>query len=221
MHSNHRRIRAVARGLACALALVALPRVAAAQSAEATLSVEADAESPAPDRTRWSQRHAFERDFALGLYATGWAGRYLGAGAGARARWEPFDRLGVEVFAEGLKVENPDGLRHDHPVGFNLYVPWRVSENVRLRPLFGFCAVFSFLHPEQDGLDRVDDVHFGIHGGAGVEVALGRFVSLFLDVQGVLYFGHDRYAGGWDVHLEDQVSAWGLVQGAAGVQVHL
>ena len=170
--------------------------------------------------TPWIERHAFDRDFAFAVYGLGWAGSYLGGGGGLRARWEPFDRLGVEVYSEHLALEDNEGVRHDHPIGFNLYVPFRVAENFRVRPLFGFCTVFSFLHPDNQS-DRVDDVHFGVHAGAGVEYALGRFASLFLDVQATGYAGHDRYAGGWSTHVGDQLSMWLVVSGAVGVQLHL
>lgn len=181
------------------------------------IAAHADDEERAP----WRERQAFDRDFALAIYATGWAGAYEAGGGGLRARWEPFDRLGVEVYTEHAVVADADGLRHDHPIGFNLYVPFVVHERVRVRPLFGFCSVFSFLHPDQEGAERVDDVHFGVHAGAGLEVGFGRFASLFLDVQGVMYVGHDRYAGGWSVHVGDQLDLWWVVQAAAGVQVHL
>ncbi len=174
----------------------------------------------ADDEVPWSQRHAFDRDFALGAYGLGWTGPYEGAGGGLKARWEPFDRLGVDVYTEHLVIEDPDGLRHDHPVGFNLYVPFRLTENFRLRPILGFCAVFSFVHPDQNG-DRIDDVHFGIHAGGGLEYAFGRFVSLFFDVQATTYLGHGRELGGWSAHVGDRIDAWWVVSGALGVQVHL
>lgn len=173
-----------------------------------------------PDRP-WTQRHAFDRDFALAIYGLGGGGAYRAGGGGARARWEPFDRLGVEVYSEHLWVRDPDGRRHDHPIGFNLYSPFRVHPNVRLRPLFGFCAVFSFLHPTQGDSARVDDVHFGVHAGGGVEVALGRFWSLFADVRVTSYFGHGRSYGGWSAHVGDSIDAWFVAQAAVGLQLHL
>jgi len=173
------------------------------------------------DEVPWTERHAFERDFALGLYATGWAGHYEAVGAGARARWEPMDHLGVEVYTEHAKVRAEGGRQHDHPIGFNLYVPVHLTEWLRFRPLFGFCAVFSFFHPEQEGVDTIHDIHFGVHGGAGLELALGRFASLFLDLQAVMYFGHDRYTGGWMTHVGDELTTWGVAQGTAGLQIHL
>ncbi len=162
----------------------------------------------------------FQKDFALGVYGLGWTGPYEGAGVGFRARWEPFERLGVDVYSEHLLVQDPEGLRHDHPVGFNLYVPFSLTEYLRLRPLFGFCAVFSMVHPDAQ-TDRLDDVHFGIHAGAGLELALGRHFSTFLDIQATGYLGHGREIGGWSAHVGDQLDAWLVWSGAIGIQAHI
>ncbi len=147
----------------------------------------------------------------------------MGRSAAGRARLEYEKRVGIEVFVDHLYVRSPDGLRHDHPIGFNLYVPFRLGDTGlwRIRPLFGFCAVFSFLHPEQEGLARTDDIQFGTHAGLGLEVELGRFVSLFADVQGTVYFGHENYSGGWAVHVGDSLNVWGIVEGKLGLQIHL
>ncbi|MCB9631564.1 MAG: hypothetical protein H6721_05420 [Sandaracinus sp.] len=169
----------------------------------------------------WSQRHAFDRDFGIGVYASGRAGYREAVGLGGEVRWEPFDRLGVDVFAEAFVVDEPGYRRLDVPIGFDLYVPFRVSEHVRLRPLAGFCSVFSFQDAQRDGVDDTHDVQFGVHGGAGLEVALGRFVSLTLDVKGIVYFGHDRYSGGWDDHVSDELRAFGVAQGNLGVMMRL
>lgn len=207
-------------------ALVALCLItshAHAQEASAPEEVSAADESAAEgeQRTRWAERHAFERDFAVGFYGLGWAGPYLGGGGGVRLRWEPFDKLGVEVYSDHLTIEDPDGVRHDHPIGFNLFVPFRIGERWRIRPLFGFCAVFSFVHPDNEGAERIDDIHFGAHLGAGVELALNRWTSLFFDFQGIGYVGHSRTAGGWSVHVGNQLDFWGVLQGQIGIQVHL
>ncbi|MEM7609581.1 MAG: hypothetical protein AAF411_29910, partial [Myxococcota bacterium] len=164
------------------------------------------------------------RDFALAVYGLGWTGPYEAGGGGLRARWEAFERLGVEVYSEHLRVRDSEGLRHDHPVGFNLFVPIQPTTNFRIRPLFGFCAVFSFFHPSNaspGGAGRIDDIHFGVHGGAGIEYAFGSRVSAFFDAQLTSYFGHSRYNGGWSAHVGDNLTAWLVVSGALGVQLHL
>lgn len=175
--------------------------------------------------TAWAddavEPHSFDRDWALGGYATGWEGAYLGGGLGGRARWEPFEWLGVETFAEHLMVESPGGLRHDHPVGFNLYVPFDLGGRVRLRPLFGFCAVLSFMEPENEGAPGAEDVLFGMHGGAGIEWAPWADWSVFLDVQAVGYLGHDRTAQEWTGDVGEELTTSGVVQVGAGIQLHL
>ncbi len=168
-----------------------------------------------------SHPHGFNRPFALGGYATGWAGGYLGGGVGGRLRWQPFRWLGVDLFSEHLLVQNPGSLRHDHPIGFNVFVPLRLTRDVQLLPLFGFCAVFSFIEPAQKDGPRADDVLFGVHGGAGVEWAPLRDWSLFLDVQAVGYLGHGRSAQGWTGSVDDNLTATGVVQASFGLQVHL
>jgi len=197
---------------------VALPFVFAAATLPLALPGSASADDVI---VPWSQRHAFDRDFGVGVYASGRAGYREAAGIGGEVRWEPFDRLGVDVFAEAFAVDEPGYRRIDVPIGFDLYVPFRLGEHFRLRPLAGFCSVFSFQDSQREGVDATHDVQFGIHGGAGLEIALGRFVSLNLDVKGILYFGHDRYSGGWDEHVSEDLRAFGIAQANLGVMVRL
>ncbi len=194
--------------------------------ASLTQAQPTEEEDPSPlldgdGRTPWAQRQAFDRNFAIGLYGVGWTGGYHGGGVGGRLRYELRETIGVDVYSDHLVLQAEGGTRHDHPIGFNLYIPYRLSENWRIRPLFGFCAVFSFYHPDQDGVGRVDDVHFGTHAGVGVEAQVGRWVSFFLDLQGTAYVGHARYQGGWATHIQDDLSLWGVVEAKLGVQVHL
>lgn len=163
----------------------------------------------------------FDRPFGLAIEGVGWAGDYAAAGGGARARWEPFERLGVEVFAQSLIVENDGGMRHDHPVGFNAYVPFDLSEAIRLRPLFGFCAVISMIDPEERGAPRADDVLFGVHGGAGIEIGFASEWSFFIDVQGIAWLGHTRSAQGWTGSVDGDYTTYGVVEATAGLQLHL
>lgn len=198
------------RTMLALLSLAALPSLALPAAAHAD-----------DELTPWSRRHAFDRDFGIGVYASGRAGYREAVGLGGEVRWEPFDRLGVDVFAEAFVVDEPGFRRIDVPVGFDLYVPFRLGEHFRLRPLAGFCSVFSFQDAQRDGSSSTHDVQFGVHAGGGLELALGRFVSLALDVKGILYFGHDRYAGGWDDHVSDEIRAFGIAQANLGVMVRL
>jgi len=191
---------------------IPVPTITAAVVSEDGLRVDLEVEGV---------REGHIHDFGLAGYATGWAGSYPGVGLGGRARWEPFALLGVDVFAEHILVENDGGLRHDHPVGFDLYLPIDLGAGLRVRPLFGFCAVFSFSAPEEEDGPRADDVLFGIHGGAGVEWAPLSQWSLFLDVQAVGYLGHDRTGQGWTGSVEEELTTLGVVQADLGIQLHL
>lgn len=162
----------------------------------------------------------FERPFAFASYGTAWAGSYGGAGVGGRIRWEAFRYLGLDLFGETLLVQNPTGIRHDHPIGFNLYVPLRLTEKLRVRPLVGMCAVVSFIQPTEPGAPRADDILLGIHAGLGAEYALWRFFSLFLDVKGVGWTGHDRSVGGWTGSVANEVKGFVVGQANLGIAVH-
>lgn len=163
---------------------------------------------------------AFDHRFAVGVYALGWEGNYAAGGLGGRVRWDAFPALGFEVFAEHLLVEHAGSLRHDHPVGFNAFIPLRLSEHFRLKPFIGFCAVLSFVDPVQQGGERADDILFGAHAGVGLDYSFSQHWSAFLDVQGIAYAGHARYESGWSSALEGNVRVWGTLQAALGLQFH-
>lgn len=176
------------------------------------------ADSPSPRRAITSP---FDRMFALGFYGTGWAGSYGGAGVGGRIRVEPWRWFGVDLFGEALLVETPNGLRHDHPIGFNIYVPIHLDPVWRIRPLLGMCVVASFIESEKEGAPRADDVLVGAHGGAGVERALGPHLSVFAEVQGAVWMGHDRAVQGWTGAVGNDLRPFGVAQAMMGVTAHL
>lgn len=164
---------------------------------------------------------AFDRPFALGGYVSGWAGSYLAGGVGGRARWEPFAELGIEVFGEGHIVEWTSGIRHDHQVGFNLYVPVSIAPWLRFRPLFGFCSVFSLVEPTDSSSPRADDVLFGAHAGVGLELGIDAWGSVFVEAQGAVWAGHDRTQSRWTGAVEDTYAPFGTAQLIVGVALHL
>ncbi len=177
-------------------------------------------EAPAPSAPTGSTS-PFDRVFALAGYGTTWAGSYSGAGVGGRIRIEPWAHFGIDLFGEALVVESPHGLRHDHPIGFNLYVPLRFSDVWRFRPLLGMCVVASFIEPEQKGAPRADDVLVGAHAGAGIERALGSHFSAFLEVQGSGWMGHDRAVQGWTGAVGNDLKPFGIAQAMLGLSAHL
>lgn len=165
-------------------------------------------------------RSAFDRPFAIGAYASAWAGAYDAIGGGGRLRWEPFELLGFEVFGEAHAVAWPGAIRHDHQLGFNMYVPIVLNEWLRLRPLFGFCVILSMIEPGESSTPRADDVLFGVHGGAGLEASIETWASVFFDVQAAAYMGHDRSQGMWSGGVGGDYVPIGNVQGVLGVAVH-
>lgn len=162
----------------------------------------------------------FDRTFGFGGYATGWAGAYGAAGVGARIRVEPLSWLGIDLFGEALVVESPSGLRHDHPIGFNLYTPFTFGR-FRVRPLLGMCVTFSFIEPTQAGAPRADDVLFGAHAGVGLEFALMSRLSIFLEGKGVVWAGHDRSVAGWTGAVDNEVKPFPVAQAQLGMTFHL
>jgi hypothetical protein len=174
----------------------------------------------AQSRTDPAPRSPWGTQLAVAFYATGHAGSYLAGGIGGRLRYEPFEWLGAEAYLEATIVEWPGAFRHDYPNGFNIYTPIRIDD-VRIKPYIGFCDILSFIEPAQALAPRADDVLFGAHAGVGIEIALHRFVSVFADVQGNVYMGHDRTAEMWTGGVgEDFVPFWNI-QLNLGVQGHV
>jgi hypothetical protein len=182
-------------------------------------SISRAADAPSEEVTR---RGPFERPFALSGYGVAWTGAYTAVGVGGRLRWEMVPgRFGVELLAEHLIVDWPGGFRHDHPIGFNLYVPFALSRNVRLRVLAGACTVFSFVEPEHAGAPRADDILFGLHGGAGLEIALHERVSWFFETQAIGYLAHDRTGQGWTGSVGNSERPIAVFQPTTGLQIHI
>jgi len=181
------------------------------------LAARADAPfAPLPDEASLAAEH----DFAFGVYATGWAGSYLAGGVGGRLRWEMFDDFGVEVFGEAHLVESGSGIRHDHQVGFNLYVPIRLGAGFRLRPLFGFCTVISMIEPTEQLAPRADDVLFGAHAGLSLEWSANEWLALFVEAQGTGWAGHDRSVDRWTGAISDTYVPFGTAQVIVGTSAH-
>lgn len=163
---------------------------------------------------------ALDKDWAIGLYGTGWAGAYSAGGIGGKLRWEPLDLLGVEVFSEHNIVDHPTQFRHDHTIGFSLYVPLTIAGPFRGRILAGACANFSVI--EGDALSPgADDVQFGVHAGGGFEVGIGATVSLFIDGMYNGWIGHQRDVGGWTGAVSEEIEWSHFAQFNGGLSIHL
>jgi hypothetical protein len=174
-----------------------------------------------PDAVLLSSRDPFEHHVAIAGYSVAWAGAYPAAGVGGRIRGEYPHVVGVDLFAEHLAVQWPGGgFRHDHPIGFNLEKPFQITRSMRLRPMLGMCAVFSFIEPEHPGGPRADDIMFGVHAGLGMEVALHQYWSFFMEAQGVAYLAHDRSSQNWTGSVSQGVHTAGVFQPSMGLQIH-
>lgn len=163
----------------------------------------------------------FDRTFGFGAYATGWAGAYGAGGLGGRVRVEPWSRLGIDLFGEAYLVASPSGIRHDYPIGFNLYTPFRLGAVVRVRPMLGMCVVASFIEPSTPNAPRADDVLVGAHLGGGLELALHDRLSFFAEAKAVVWMGHDRTVQGWTGAVGGEVQPFVVGQGQIGLTVHL
>lgn len=170
--------------------------------------------------TRRPSASPFERRFGLAGYALGGAGSYAAGGVGGRLRFEALPFLGLDLYAEAMLVAVPRGVRQDHPIGFNLFVPFRVSERVRLRPFIGMCVTPSLLHAENPQAPRADTVLVGAHAGGGVEVALHDRLSFFVDAKAIAWWGNERSVEGWTNATTDL--RWSFIgQANVGLTVHL
>lgn len=163
---------------------------------------------------------AFDRPFALGSYAAVRGGSYSAEGLGGRARWEPYEHAGIELYLEATHVNWEGGARHDFPNGFNLYTPVSVGP-IRVRPYLGMCDVVSLVDPISPGAPRADDVMLGVHAGVGSEVAVARSWSVFVDAQTDLYAGHARSSAKWTGDVAESLSPFWTAQLNVGVELHL
>jgi hypothetical protein len=178
-------------------------------------------ESAPAEHSTMKPSGSFDQPLAIGAYTLGWAGAYDAAGLGGRARWEFWQRrAGLDLFGEALMVNWPGGgSRHDIPIGFNVYAPFALGSRVRVRAMGGFCAVFSFIEPGEQGAPPSNDVLFGVHGGVGIEVALAGPFLWFLDAQAVWYTGHDRTAQDWSGSVSGSLSEAVVFQPSTGLEL--
>ncbi len=184
----------------------------------ASLLASSESEALAADSVA---RPALDRPLSFSAYGVGWAGAYAAGGLGGRLSFGLGRWVGVGLFGEALVVDVPGGLRHDHPIGFDLFVPVRLGERVRLRPEAGMCAVFSLHEPERSGAPRSDDVLFGLHAGLGLDVALASSLSVFADVKALGYLGHERVSSGWTGAVGGEYTTFGVGQASLGVTLHV
>ncbi|MCU0659576.1 MAG: hypothetical protein MUF64_31215 [Polyangiaceae bacterium] len=188
------------------LALLALGALAAPTTALA---------QPSPDAP-----HPFRDLAGIGVHGATVRGDYDGVGLGGRIRVEPWRRLGVDLFGEILRLQVPRGTRLDVPLGFHLYTPLPLSEDLRLRPFLGMCVAGSSIHPEERDAPRADDVLGGVLGGMGLDLAVHEHISLFVEAKAVLWLGHDRTVQRWTGAVDNEARLFTIGQAQLGVMVH-
>ena len=187
--------------------------------ADVRLALRPPAEVAAPSPP--APTDPFERSFGFAAHYARWAGAYDADGVGFRIRWEPDFPLGIDLFAELLDVDVPAGSRVNVPVGFNLYVPWELAAGLRVRALGGLCAQASFTSGGGESAPEAEDIQFGVHLGAGAELALGPQLSLFLDATYQGYWGHGHQVGTWTAAIDDELSRRDNLELGLGLQLHL
>lgn len=163
----------------------------------------------------------FARPFGISAYYAGWAGGYDAGGVGFRLRWEPFTHLGLEVYSELLDATVPVGSRLQLPSGFNLYIPIEPLADFRVRALAGLCTMFVFNSAAKAGGVDTQDVQFGVHLGAGAELALHDQLSVFLDLTYQGYWGNRHSGDAWSGALNDELDRTDSAQLGLGLQLHL
>ncbi len=131
-----------------------------------------------------------------------------------------FDVFGVHLFSEHHLVTGQEGLRHDHPIGFDAFFRVRVSSDLQVRPFLGACAVFSFIEPEQRDVQGPEDVLFGAHVGVGIDWSVADLLVLFAELRGTAYVGHGTTTSGWTSDLEERLSFEGVAQLSLGAAIH-
>ena len=176
---------------------------------------------PAREQPAARPAHPFRTLLGVGTYGTGWSGDYRGAGIGGRIRVEPWRHLGVDLFGEIVQVQVPHGQRRDVPLGFHLYTPIALTDDLRLRPFLGMCVAGSFLRPDTPDAPRADDVMGGALLGLGLDVALHERISLVAEAKGVAWVGHDRAVHRWTGSVDNDVRPFLLAQAQLGLMMHL
>jgi hypothetical protein len=141
-------------------------------------------------------------------------------GLGSRIRFEP-GRLSIDVYGDRLMLDAGDGLRRQVPLGFTIGLPLGLTNRLSVRPQLGISALYSSFNA-LDSLDnRTEDLLIGLHGGAGLELALNHRISAFWDYSAVGYLSLVHNAGGLLGDYEQEKRRFGALQSAVGVRAAL
>jgi opacity protein-like surface antigen len=194
--------------------------MATAQSA--TVSREGGAAPVTTSATETRREHGWSAShpFAIGNRLTGRAGQYLLGGGGGHVRLRLHRWVGIELFTDHLFGPVDGALRHDHEIGGLLQLPFLGNRWWNLYPMIGACASFVVLESPRQGGSSVQDVHFGVHLGAGAEIYLDDHWALQSHIEAIGYVGHELRAYNWTAQLSPDVRFTAVAQGVLSINYY-
>ena len=125
-------------------------------------------------------------------------------GAGGQIRLRPFERVGLDLDADGLFGRWVTGRGTDVEVGGTLQYDLLHTEHFARHPLLGAFALLAFADDRDRSGTTANDIWFGVRAGVGVAVQLGAKVTLQAQVR--LDLGHDFSSQRWILGTDDTLS---------------
>jgi hypothetical protein len=198
------RLHAFTASAALSLCLALAPSIARAQSA------------PAEAGHGFTTRHPV----AIGNRLTGRVGTYALGGVGGHVRIRPHQYFAVELFTDHMMGPVDGAIRHDHEIGGNIQIPIFGNRWWNLYPMLGACASLVVLESPRQGGAAVQDIHFGVHIGAGSEIYLSDHWALQSHIEAIGYVGHELRAYNWTAQLSTDVRLSAVAQGVLSVNYY-
>jgi len=164
-------------------------------------------------RTRWSARHPVQ----LGVKAVGGFGAWSSGGVGGWVAVRPLRHLGLQLFSDNTLRLQPASYLHHHVIGFRLFAPVLDTRHISLSPTMGMCVDFAVDTPRDRDAPGAQDVRFGQHAGALLEVHAGRRVSVVLEASAYLYLGRDMATAGWTAQVSPGLQAMPAGSASLGI----
>jgi hypothetical protein len=153
-------------------------------------------------RNGWSENHPI----AIGTRASGWIGDYAAPGVGGHLKIRPFEWIGVETFADNFAMSVGDAVRHDHVIGFSLFLPSLIGDRrFFVSPTLGSCVDFRFVRPLEGDRPATRDILFGVHGGLMAELFVWHGFAVELDATVYAYLGHDTGTERWTSRISNHL----------------
>lgn len=154
-------------------------------------------------RTAWEARHPV----SIGVRGVAGLGSWSSGGIGGWVAVRPLRRLGLRLFSDNTLKWGTDSALHHHVIGFRLFVPLLDTRRVSLSPTLGMCVDFAMDTPIGRDVPGTQDVRFGQHGGALLEIHTGRRVSVALEASAYVYLGRDMATHDWTAEVSPRLRA--------------